>query len=168
MITRWLIRRRVPPVIPPRLFVEFDYAINEKNLSNGIFLFEWHDSKSQISSTILFIEKLLQFWEHIWIFWEHYYYYYYYKYWYFKNVIVISHFIIEDISMRIQNQSEFSKTKGKQTEYEFSLLRKDNATRCIIFGARDGFCGLWNWQQMTVSHEVWDSMINEKYASVIM
>lgn len=103
----------------------------------------------------------------IWIFWEHYY-YYYYKYWYFKNVIVISHFIIEDISMRIQNQSEFSKTKGKQTEHEFSLLRKDNATRCIIFGAHDGFCGLWNWQQMTVSHEVWDSMINEKYASVIM
>lgn len=44
--------------------------------------------------------------------------------------------------MRIQNQSEFLKTKGKQTEHEFSLLRKDNATRCIIFGARDGFCGL--------------------------
>lgn len=52
----------------------------------------------------------------IWIFWEHYY-YYYYKYWYFKNVIVISHFIIEDISMRINLNSR--KRRGNKQNMNF-------------------------------------------------
>lgn len=53
----------------------------------------------------------------------------------------------------------------ENTNVNFPFYVRNNASRsCVIFGARDGFC----LKLGTDDRFVRDSMINEKYASVIM